>query len=218
MTKIEKNRSGGYRMNTLNDIVSGVLALVLLAALGIGAYYALKLVLDLFAGLEERVGMMLNATMIAVAVTALIISIALRSGPKRESMARLHQKKADVYRRFVEVWAEVLRHKDAENTGDWHRTEAELKAVEKHLILWGSSGVIKRYAACKNTDSQKGYHDSKPSQLIEKVILEMRKDLGQSNLGLEGGYLFDLLTGKPSTVQESNSSSPGVRQESHLPV
>lgn len=125
-------------------------------------------------------------------------------------MEEMRPERAEVYTRFIEAWSYTLiGHVNAQE---------ELQTAEKQLILWGSSNVIKQYTAYRKRDTQCNPRDPAIRQLIEKVIFEMRKDLGQSNFGLNAGDLFDLLLNGAHDARENNNTAPHAEREVRLPA
>ena len=60
-------------------------------------------------------------------------------------------------------------------------------------MLWASTAVLKQFVALRRMDPQISPNDPVKRSVIEKMMREMRRDLGQYNLGLGDNELTDLL-------------------------
>jgi hypothetical protein len=73
--------------------------------------------------------------------------------------------------------------------------------------------VIKYYTAYQNHETLHNPRDSSVLPLIEKILQEMRKDLGQSNIGIQTGDLFNLLV---DTARHDDNSVNTTVQGTHM--
>ena len=69
----------------------------------------------------------------------------------------------------------------------------DLRGVEPRLALWASTAVLKHFVAYRRMDPQISPNDPVKRAVIEKMMREMRRDLGQYSLGLGDNDLTDLL-------------------------
>lgn len=192
-------------MKTLNTFLSALLGLALLGVLIAGAYYAIHFVIALFAGLDAQVASIIYAAVVVVLFSAVLISFIVRWGQKQESIDQVRREKAAVYQRFLEAWSDVLSQHVPEDTQKALHPKKELQVAEKQLLLWGSSGVVRSYTAYQKQALQSNPRGPTVLPLIEKVLVAMRKDLGQSNLGLHAGDLLSLLLHDSPNAQENNN-------------
>lgn len=68
--------------------------------------------------------------------------------------------------------------------------------LKQSLALWGSPGVIATYAELERVVRQKEAHGDRVQPLLKQLVIEMRKDLGQSKLNFKQDDLLYLLNGK----------------------
>lgn len=177
-------------MSIVNKALSLLFALAVLGALGWGAYMLVCYTVGLFGRLDERTSIMIQAALIAVLAGALMAAIVIRSGQRGMVTARLRADKAQAYGRLLASWSGMQGPSSAQLTQD---VIAELHLAEQDIMLWASSGVLKQYTAFRETAQRTGTDSPETLLQAEKVVFEMRKDLGLSNLGLREGDLDPLL-------------------------
>jgi len=180
-------------MKFLSNICSVLLGCALLGALIAGAYFALRFAINLFYGLDAHVASVIYAAVIAVIFSAAMISSLVRLGQKRRSIERVQREKASVYQRFLATWSSMLNQVSTRSTQSALHIANDLRVAEQQLLLWGSNNVLKYYAAYQNHETPYNLRDPSVLPLIEKVLQEIRKDLGQSNVGIQTGDLLNLL-------------------------
>lgn len=194
-------------MKTLGVFFGVMLGIALLVAMAAGGYVVFKVVLDLFGTLEPQV-----ATITAIAsVVALLCAAHIAGGFKwtgrKKAEIQVRADKANLYERIVLIWGEKLSHRTTvmdQATGD------ELHKLERLLTLRGSSKVIKTYVDLQVLEKNAGLQSPEiPSQVV-KVLLEMRKDLGQGVQNLnERDFVNVLKIEGPLDNPVSTSHMPG---------
>ena len=180
-------------MKPVKTLLPTLLGLTLLGALIVGAYIAFGWLIHLFSGLDMQVAAVICAAVVAVLFSAVMIPFIIRIGETLKHMERLRGKKAEVYRRLLAAWASALRQPANAGRQRALHMEDELQAAEQQLLLWGSRSVIKHYVVYQKQATPHEPHDPAVMPFIEKVLIEIRKDLGQSNVGLETGDVIELL-------------------------
>lgn len=169
-------------MKTLTNFLSGLLALTLLVAMGLGLYYLLVWIVDNFRGLDPQQAPILTAVFFALVLLALLV----RWSRNQDSETRLRLEKAEVYRRFLSAWSSVLQNPEVNRAA-----EADLKMAEQALLLWSNSGILRAYSAVRElreipqTQAEIG--------AVEKVVKAIRADVKQQTFGLDEGVLVGLL-------------------------
>lgn len=110
---------------------------------------------------------------LAIVGSIIISGLILKSGLRmsKESIPRLQEEKISAYKRFVDNFYKGLPADES-----WHE-------LTSSMTLYASAPVLRRYLKLEKL--MDASHDDK---LIlntgEKIIFEMRKDLGHSNLGI----------------------------------
>jgi len=169
-------------MNQLATLVSILLGLALLAAVAFGGYYLFLQTYDLFRGLDYA----LTAILLVALIGTLMIAGAIRYAGRMLGVNQLRlEKKAELYARLMAASVRLLES-DSDNEG---QTGAELEAVALELACWGGSSVLKQFSALQSLDPQ----SPAMKTALESLLRAMRRDLGQSNLGLNQGDLLKLL-------------------------
>ena len=200
-------------MKYFYNLLAVLLGFALLSLLVIGVYIALRLVVQLFTDLEEHTASMIYAAVVAALFSAVLIVLIVQSGEKRKSLDRLREQKAQSYRCFLTAWSSTLSQ--AAHLGEQpplHR-EDNLHVAEQQLLLWGSNHVIKHYVAYRQHETLNNLRDSAVVQFIDKVLQEIRKDLGQSNIGIQTGDLFNLFV---STARHDDNNINTAVQRSRM--
>jgi hypothetical protein len=171
--------------NPFTGWVPVVIGLALVAAAAFGGYYLFLQVYDLFRGLDSA----LMAILLVALISALIIGNGLHHIGQMQSVNRLRlEKKAELYGRIITACFRLLKTGSEAN----RRAAAELEAAGQQLVLWGRVSVLKQFTVMQSFDPQSAEFEEE----LENLLRAMRRDLGQSNLGLYQGDLFELLPGE----------------------
>jgi hypothetical protein len=191
------------------SLLSVFLVIAFLGACIAGAYVALRLVIHIFIGLDAQVVSVLYAAVAVVLSSTVLVSLTLRAGAKHRRMEQAHVEKAKAYQNMIAAWSSTL---SPNTTGARHalRREDSLYAAEQQLLLWGSPNVVRDYIAYQQHGDP---HDPIAQSCIEKVLLDMRQDLGQSNFGLQRANVIHLLLGRSG---HDDGGAHAVIQESSL--
>jgi hypothetical protein len=175
-------------MKTPGSTFSILFGLALLVALGIGAYLFFQDIYRYFASLDQQVA----AIVAAILIASLLIALSIRRAGKMSSVRRLRlEKKAEIYGQLIRKCFEGLVQPNSGSAS--HKVSEDLPEVEHRLVLWASTAVLKHFVAYRRMDPQISPNDSVKRSVIEKMLREMRRDLGHHNLGLGDNDLTDLL-------------------------
>jgi hypothetical protein len=207
------NLPGDEPMKLLSSICYMLLGFALFGALIIGAYFALQSVVNLFYGLNVHVVSVIYASVLSCLFSVVIISLTVRLGQKRIGIERMQREKAAVYQRFLATWSSMLNQARTSSTQSTLHIASDLRVAEQQLLLWGSNNVLKYYAAYQNYEILHNPRDPSVLPLIEKILQEMRKDLGQSNVGIQTGDLLNLLV---DTARHNDNSVNTTVQDTHM--
>jgi len=178
-------------MKLLSNTLSVLLSLALLAALGFGIFVGFQAVTNFFADLNKPLAAILATASVVVLLSAVIVAGGIRRAMKRESDQQLRAERAAVYGRFIETLQQSISQRDL----DTGKTRAFSQALKKDMILWASNSVLKQFAALQKIARELWLQDQEFLAQVEKVLLEMRQDLGQTNWGLKERDVLDLLQG-----------------------
>jgi len=164
-----------------------ILGLILLAALATVAWFGLVLLGRWLGNLNPNV-----AAAIITAVVGLTGLWYVQWHTRAREIAESHRKsKIEVYNVFFDI---VERFQDEfveanfekrEDVPDWLRKE--FQKLNRGLIIWGSPEVIKAWLYFREISGQ---GNPKVLVAVDKMYQAIRKDLGNSNFGLQTGDLL----------------------------
>lgn len=181
------------KKSLIKNIIVGILVL------GIIVYIVVWLI-GLFLG---YVGVFVNrlSNMDAVVIVALITgsvsilgvvisSIVSKIVEYRQNTKRyLYEKKEEPYSEFIEMVYKIQeKGKAKENINDEEMLD-DIFSFSKKLTLWGSNKVIRKWLAFRKI-SQEQNDNTENLFMLEEIIFEIRKDMGQKKSGLEKGDIL----------------------------
>ena len=124
-------------------------------------------------------------------VTVFISSIVSKFIEYRQMTKRyLYEKREEQYKDFISMVYKL--QKSTKNTQEEYTQEQmihDISAFSELLTLWGSSRVIKKWIKFRELSQDK----TKATQnlfLLEEIVFEIRKDMGQGKKGLKQGDLL----------------------------
>jgi len=180
----------------------GLLALAILGGVCYGLYAAVTKTIASIGALDEE-----TATAIIAACATVIVSVATLVYNQRRTKAReianSHRpQKIDIYKYFMEKAVVGLLRASKEDRTETEQFQTDLQDLffnfTGDVIVWGSPGVIKAYSdfrAC-------GEGDQGILLKLDGMLREIRKDLGNSNWGLNQGDLIALFLTDPESLQK----------------
>ena len=113
----------------------------------------------------------------------------LRSRNNRKPETPTHDEKAQLYRQLL---ATSCRLNSSDKVHDLN-AEAEPVKLKQDLALWGSPEVIKAYAELERRARLAAPQGDGVEPLLQTLVMEMRKDLGQSTSAINPADFLDLL-------------------------
>ncbi|MBX3630774.1 MAG: hypothetical protein KF908_12890 [Nitrosomonas sp.] len=180
-------------MNFVSNVLSLIFGITLLGLLGAGIYYAFHYIAEtLFANLDPQLAAITAIAAATFLIASFIIASAVR-GVQKNTYLFNAEKKA-VYEHFVQIWGNLFWQNLHQQGGI---DENEVQAFEKQLMLWASPKVIQAYLALRQLEVEADFPDSKVKAQFISVLMEMRRDLGLSNLGLDAQALLKLSGSSP---------------------
>lgn len=178
-------------MRNFSSVLAILLVLALLAAVVIGGYATLQFAITRLTSLDPQVTTVTLAGVVTLLVIARTIASAIRWAKRKEAESRLQAQRAAVYERCIHQWTGLLQHRKT-NPFESESTTQAIAALNSALILWGSNRVLKEYAALYRLVRDGAWDDAGLPASIEKIVLYMRQDLEQSNVGIPTGDLLHL--------------------------
>ncbi len=182
------------KLSSIKDIILGLLTLAIIG-------YIVVWLLGVFIGyVESFINRLSN--MDAVVIVALITgsvsilgvvisSIVSKVIEYRQNIKRyLYGKKEEPYSEFIEMVYKIQENIKENKEYNDKEMLADIFSFSKKLTLWGSSKVIRKWLAfCKICQEQ----NNNPTDnlfLLEEIIFEIRKDMGQKKSGLKQGDIL----------------------------
>jgi hypothetical protein len=151
----------------------------------------------------------ITATIIATSGTILVAVGTLvysQRRAKERDIAEAHRaRKVEIYSEFMKMIVDVLRHTKAkERRADLpdlpSNVEEFFYKFTQESIVWASPGIIQGWHRFK-VASQTGNVDV--LLLIDDILREIRRDLGNSNKGLGRGHLIRLFINDPEKLDQA---------------
>ncbi|MBS3776866.1 MAG: hypothetical protein KGY70_16835 [Bacteroidales bacterium] len=162
-------------MKTLGTFASFLLILGLFALFLWGAYMGVKYIIARLSFLDPTTSIILIIISTVALLCCLIIAGTIKANFGKRNVA-FQQEKAAMYGKFVDVWLH------SNKTGnEKEKLPAELEKLNKMIVLWGNSQVIRQYKQLLQMTGEEKQDKASILSQTEKVLLEMRKQAGEKN-------------------------------------
>lgn len=127
-----------------------------------------------------------SVSILGVVISSIVSKIVeYRQNTKRY----LYEKKEEPYSEFIEMVYKIQeKGKAKENINDEEMLD-DIFSFSKKLTLWGSNKVIRKWLAFRKI-SQEQNDNTENLFMLEEIIFEIRKDMGQKKSGLEKGDIL----------------------------
>lgn len=192
-------------MNLLKNTVVGMIILGFLIASAYGLYYAFQFLLNAFAGLEAVQKTVLFTAAFTILLSAAMIATALRGLGKRMQNRRLQEEKLAVYGHLINTWQALVR---APQRATQPQEEQSLHDIESHLVLVAGRQVLRQYHRLKEVQREADLQSPEVFAQLEKVILEIRRDIGYADSGYKKSHLISVLFEFPAGESRHPKHSP----------
>lgn len=168
----------------------GLIGLIVFAVFKLLAFFYNQVL-----SIDPRISAALITGLIAIIATSLTITIPKHIEKRMEIEEHLREKKSQTYKELVEFFFKILMGSKTNES----LTEKELikfmSRFTENLILWGSEEVILSYKAYRmhfisRKQEETLTHES--INLMENLLLAIRKDMGHKNKGLQQGDILSL--------------------------
>lgn len=180
-------------MQVFSTLIGIIFGLALLAAFLFGGYFLFEYVADLFILLEPQIKAIVVVVSIVIVLCAMIIAGGLRGRSQKQNESGSAIEKTTIYQQLLIYWSERLTSQVNEKQ---LVNDSELTKLELELALHGSPKVITAYMNFRRVAKQGGMTGDEINLLLNKLVLEIREDLGQTGLNLKANDLLDLLLGR----------------------
>lgn len=180
-------------MKYIKSTLSAFISLIVLGALGIGGYYALKYVLGIFGRMDFQVAIVAAIASIVILLATLVIARSIRRSSGQHWVNQLHAQKTVTYQFFIDLWQDLIRLGPGSGGEVPDVLSEELLMLDRQLILYGSPGVIKAHTVLRGLDRAEGMRNPDLILKLAEALIEIRKDLGSNNFGFSGKELEQLV-------------------------
>ena len=181
------------KKSLIKNIIVGILVLGIIVYIVV---WLIGLFLGYVGGFVNRLSNM-DAVVIVALITGsvsilgvVISSIVSKIVEYRQNTKRyLYEKKEEPYSEFIEMVYKIQeKGKAKENINDEEMLD-DIFSFSKKLTLWGSNKVIRKWLAFRKI-SQEQNDNTENLFMLEEIIFEIRKDMGQKKRGLEKGDIL----------------------------
>lgn len=182
------------KLSSTKDIIIGILTLAIIG-------YIIVWLLGLFIGYVESFVSRLS-NMDAVVIVALITgsvsilgvvisSIVSKIIDYRQNIKRyLYEKKEEPYSEFIELVYKIQENVKKNKEYNDKEMLDDIFSFSKKLTLWGSSKVIRKWLAFREISQEQNNNPTDNLFILEEIIFEIRKDMGQKKSGLKQGDIL----------------------------
>lgn len=176
----------------------GKIIIAFLIVLGLG--YGFICLLKLFIGYVESFinGLSNMDTVVIVALitggvsifSVVISSIVSKIIDYKQTTKRyLYEKKEEPYSEFIDMVYKI-QHSSKDNEYSEEQMLKDISSFSKKLTLWGSNNVIKKWLDFRKISQKENNNPELNLFILEQIIFEIRKDMGQKSNGLERGDIL----------------------------
>ena len=183
--------------NKWSSIKSLILGLLILAIIGYVIAWLLGLFIDYIESFFNRLSNM-DAVVIVALITGsvsilgvVISSIVSKIIEYRQNTKRyLYGKKEEPYSEFIEMVYKI--QENVKKSKEYNEKEMldDIFSFSKKLTLWGSSKVIRKWLAFRKISQEQNNNPTNNLFILEDIIFEIRKDMGQKKSGLKQGDIL----------------------------
>jgi hypothetical protein len=176
-------------VKSVGIFIGAVFGLVLLALILYGSYFLFEYVSSQFGILEPQV-----KSLVIIFTGVIIFCAAIIAGGLKSSMPNyVSSERTNLYQRLLVFCSESLKQAaDVDGIGK----KVESSGLETQLALHGSPKVISTYMNLRRAINQEGKIADDANEMLKKLLIEMRRDVGRSDLNSNRNDLLDLLLGR----------------------
>lgn len=201
-------------MKLIKNTLAGMIALGFLVASAYGIYYAVQYVLGVFAGIEAMQKTILFTGAFTLLLSAAMIAASLRGLGKRLQNHRLQEEKLAAYGNLISAWGVLVR---APQRAIQPEEEQIMHDIESHLALMASPRVLRQYHRLKEIQREADLQSPELFAQLEKVILEIRRDIGYDDWSYKNDHLISVLFEFPAGESRHLKHSPSDQSATQTP-
>lgn len=184
----------------------GIIIYITVWILGIFLDYAIS-----FANKLSNMDAVVIVALITGSVSILgvvISSIVSKVIEYRQNIKRyLYEKKEEPYSEFINMVYKIQKNISKDNEYDEKEMLDDIYNFSKKLTLWGSNNVIRKWLNFTKTSQEQAIESTDNLFVLEEIIFEIRKDMGQKRRGLKKG---DILAFFVNDIKDYMTKEKGV--------
>ena len=177
-------------MKIFSTFLGMVFGVALLAALLTGGYFLFKYIASVFSTLEPQFETLAAIASIVAVLCAVIVAEGLKARSQNEYQAIAAVEKSKIYEPLLSLVSAQLKK---QKSTDVHEAVIDLSKLEQLLALHGSAKVITAYINFKRSAVKGEKSGDEAHELLKKLLVEMRMDIGRKDLSLNKNDVLDLL-------------------------
>lgn len=109
---------------------------------------------------------------------------------RQKTKRYLYEKREEPYSEFIEMVYNLQRNAKGSKNYTEEQMMIDMVHFSKKLTLWGSTKVIKKWLRFRELSQTAGNSPTDNLFILEDIIFEIRKDMGQPRRGLKQGDLL----------------------------
>lgn len=167
------------------QILLGFFLLIVLGSIG---YYVITYIIELFKSLDRQVAAAIltaSGTILAATMAALFVQ---KRTKEREIAAAHRAQKAEIYSSFMKTLVDALRTSIEKKEINPEEYTNFFIDFTRDVIVWGSPEFLKAFHKWRTSDLT----NENALLLVDDLLMEIRRDLGNSNKGIQRGELMRL--------------------------
>jgi hypothetical protein len=176
-------------MKSFSSFLAFLLSFAFIAGLIWVTILGIKFVIAQYQMVDIQTTPILIIISILSIICSLIIAGAIKSSPMGNNR-NINPEKAAVYNHFIDL---LSISTEFEITPQNINMNAEYKLLRKEMVLWASDKVLKKYLEYDKYLNELTIDKKTLLNKGEKVIFEIRKDLGNRNQNLKTGQISSVL-------------------------
>lgn len=188
----------GKKSNSLYTIIKGFIVLgFLIVIIILAIQYTINIISDAIERITQvtsNVDAVIIVALITGAVSILgviLSSIIAKILEYRQNTKRyLYEKREEPYSEFIEMVYKLQQNAKSKKVYSEEELLTDIVKFSKKLTLWGSNKVIKKWLKFRETSQTSNNNPTDNLFVLEDIIFEIRKDMGQKKGELKQGDLL----------------------------
>jgi hypothetical protein len=173
-----------------------LLSIIIVAGLFIAMKYILISIWKIFSGLQKEIAAALIASSATILVSVFSVTGAKYYEKKQTIEQELRQRKIPIYEDFISFLFKLI---GTNKTNNKQITEEDMQRFliefTQKLMIWGSDEVVAQWLEYRRVmikHSEIGQPDINDMFELEKLLIDIRKDIGHKNKNIKKGDLLGL--------------------------